>query len=95
MTAPMPADALPVPARFRVTAEACPGLLPRLLQPLARRDLTPDALNATREGEVMRAEITLHAIPAGMVHLVAGNLGQVVGVLAVAVETGGALRAAA
>ncbi|WP_254453352.1 hypothetical protein [Siccirubricoccus sp. G192] len=69
--------------RFHVLAEACPGLLPRLLQPLARRDLVPDAFQARREGELMRAEITLHAMPAEMVHLVAGNLGQVVGVLEV------------
>ncbi len=84
-----------VPARFLVTAEASPGLLPRLLQPFAKRDLTPDAVHATREGEAMRAELALHAMPAEMVHLVAGNLGQVVGVLSVRTELAPALRAAA
>ena len=69
-----------VPARFAVLAEASPGLLSRLLQPLAKRDLVPDLVLARREGEMLRVEIALDAMPAGMVHLVAGNLGQVVGV---------------
>ena len=70
-----------VPARFHVLADASPGLLSRLLQPLAKRDLVPDLLLARREGEAMRVEIALDAMPAGMVHLVAGNIAQVVGVI--------------
>jgi acetolactate synthase regulatory subunit len=66
--------------RFHVLADTCPGLLPRLLHPLAKRDLVADAFHATREGDATRVEMALHAMPAGMVHLVAGNLGQVVGV---------------
>ncbi len=73
-------DAL-VPARFVLLAEPSPGLLPRLLQPLAKRDLVPDLLLARREGDTIRVELALEAMPAGMVHLVAGNLAQVVGVL--------------
>ncbi len=69
-----------VAARFLVLADASPGLLSRLLQPFAKRDLTPDAVRATRQGEIMRAEIALHAVEAGYVHLIAGNLGQVIGV---------------
>ena len=69
-----------VAARFAVLAEASPGLLSRLLQPLAKRDLVPDLVLARREGEMLRVEIALDAMPAGMVHLVAGNLAQVVGV---------------
>jgi hypothetical protein len=69
-----------VPARFHLLAEASPGLLPRLLQPFAKRDLVPDLLLARREGDAMRVEIALDAMPAGMVALVAGNLSQVVGV---------------
>ncbi len=72
--------------RYVVLAEASPGLLPRLLQPLAKRDLTPDSLQARRDGELMRVELLLHAAPAEMVPLVAGNLGQVVGVLEVALH---------
>jgi hypothetical protein len=83
----------PVSAHFHLLAEASPGLLPRLLQPFAKRDLVPDLMLARREGEAMRVEIAIDAIPAGMVHLVAGNLAQVVGVIELA---GGAeaLRAA-
>ena len=78
-----------VAARFLVLADASPGLLSRLLEPLAKRDLTPDAVRAVREerdGDSMRAELVLHAMPACMVHLVAGNLGQVVGVRSVRTE---------
>jgi hypothetical protein len=84
-----------VAVRYLVAAEPSPGLLVRLLQPLARRDLAADALHAVRDGETLRAEIILHAMPAEMVHLVAGNLGQVIGVLSVRVEQPGGLRAAA
>lgn len=70
-----------MPARFVLLAEPYPGLLPRLLQPLAKRDLVPDLLLARREGDTIRVEIAFEAMPAGMVHLVAGNLAQVVGVL--------------
>jgi hypothetical protein len=83
----VPAECL-VPARFLVLADASPGLLSRLLEPLARRDLIPDALRATHDParEAMQAEILLHAMPQGMVHLVAGNLGQVIGVRGVRTE---------
>jgi len=84
-----------VTARFLVTADVSPGLLPRLLQPLAKRDLMPDAMHALRDGDVMHAELLLQAMPAEMVHLVAGNLGQVVGVHEVRVERPAGLRVAA
>ncbi len=69
-----------VAVRFMLDAEASPGLLPRLLQPFARRDLTPDRMWSHRNGEVMHVEIALEAMPGEMVHLVEGNLWQVVGV---------------
>lgn len=79
--------------RFTVTADPDPGLLPRLLQPFAKRDLTPDLFEARLtdvppsgappSGGVMRIDIALAAMPAEMVHLVLGNLGQIVGVTAV------------
>lgn len=69
-----------VPARFTLLAEASPGLLSRLLQPLAKRDLVPDLVLARRDADAMRVEIVLEAMPAGKVHLVAGNLAQVIGV---------------
>jgi hypothetical protein len=73
-------SALFVSASFHVLADTCPGLLPRLLQPLAKRDLIADDFRARREGDATVVEVALHAMPAEMVHLVAGNLGQVVGV---------------
>jgi hypothetical protein len=66
--------------RFTVVADASPGLLPRLLQPFAKRDLTPDSLEAYRDGSDVRVEIAMHAMPAEVLHLVEGNLRQMVGV---------------
>lgn len=84
-----------VAARFTVTADATPGLLSRVLEPFAKRDLIPDAVRASREGEALRAEITLQAMPLGMVHLVAGNLGQIIGVRRVEAMEGRVVRLAA
>ena len=86
-----------VPARFVVVAEASPGLLSRLLEPLAKRDLVPDGVRAAhdRAAGTMRAEIALHAMPAEMVHLVAGNMGQVIGVQRVRTDLPQALADAA
>jgi hypothetical protein len=83
--------------RFHVVADADPGLLPRLLQPFAKRDLTPDAFDSRRSGEQMRVEIVMAAMPAEMVHLVEGNLRQTVGVVSVAQrqEITGVVRRAA
>lgn len=69
-----------VPVRFMLDAEASPGLLPRLLQPFARRDLTPDRMWSHRNGDTVHVEIAMEAMPLEMLHLVEGNLGQVVGV---------------
>jgi len=79
-------------ARFTVLAEAYPGLLSRVLEPLAKRDLVPDRLRAQREGEYLRVEIGLDAMPLEMLHLVAGNLGQIVGVLRVEAMEGRHIR---
>lgn len=84
-----------VAARFTVTADAFPGLLCRVLGPFAKRDLVPDAVRATRKGDAMRAEISLTAMPLGMVHLVAGNLGQIIGVRRVEAMEGRVVRLAA
>jgi len=84
-----------VAARFTVVAEASPGLLSRILQPLARRGLMPDSLRATRQGETMRTEIALDAMPRCMVQLVAGNLGQIIGVHRVEAMEGRIARLAA
>ena len=83
--APVAATVAPTGAvRFVVRAEASPSLLPRLLQPFAKRDLTPDDMRSRRLGEILRVEIELDAPPDGVVHLIEGNLRQVVGVIEVA-----------
>lgn len=82
-------------ARFTVLAEAYPGLLSRVLEPLAKRDLVPDRVRAQREGDCLRVEIGLDAMPVDMLHLVAGNLGQIVGVLRVEAMEGRHIRLAA
>ena len=82
---------------FTVTADVDAGLLPRLLQPFARRDLTPDAFDYRRDGCAVRIEIGMARMPAEMVHLVRGNLEQTIGVHAVVCrqEITGSVRRAA
>jgi len=81
--------------RFLLDADACPGLFPRLLQPFARRDLTPDRMWSHRSGDVMHVEIAHEAMPDDEVHLVEGNLRQVVGVHQVILVRSEARRQAA
>jgi hypothetical protein len=69
--------------RFLLDADSSPGLLSRLLQPYARRDLTPDRMWSHRSGDTIHVEIAMDAMPSEMVHLVEGNLQQVVGVRSV------------
>jgi hypothetical protein len=66
--------------RFLIDADCAPGLLSRLLQPFAKRDLVPDRMWSHRTGDTMHVEIAMEAMPAEVVHLVEGNLSQVVGV---------------
>ena len=73
-----------VAVRFMLDADCSPGLLPRLLQPFAKRDLVPDRMWSHRAGETMHVEIAMEAMPGDAVHLVEGNLRQVVGVRSVA-----------
>ena len=69
-----------VSVRFLLDADASPGLLSRLLQPFAKRDLVPDRMWSHRSGETMHVELAMDEMPAEVVHLVEGNLRQVVGV---------------
>jgi hypothetical protein len=81
MSADLSADACAtVAVRFLLDADCSPGLLPRLLQPYAKRDLVPDRMWSHRSGDVIHVEIAMEAMPAEVVHLVEGNLRQVVGV---------------
>lgn len=85
----------PVAVRFMVDADASPGLLLRLLHPFARRDLTPDRMWSHCAGDTMHVEIAHSAVPAEEVHLIAGNLRQVIGVHQVTEVRPNAVRAVA
>ncbi|HET7881734.1 MAG TPA: hypothetical protein VFL55_12670 [Acetobacteraceae bacterium] len=85
----------PVSVRFMLDVDATPGLLPRLLQPFARRDLVPDRMWSHRAGDAMHVEIAMTEMPCEMVHPVEGNLRQVVGVRSVTRVRSAALREAA
>ena len=81
--------------RFMMDAHPSPGLLPRLLQPFAKRDLTPDRMWSHRNGEVVHVEIAMEAMPCEFVNLVEGNLRQIVGVIQVVQVRPAAARQAA
>jgi hypothetical protein len=70
----------PCSVRFMLDAEVEPGLLQRLLQPFAKRDLVPDRMWSHRLHDTLHVEIAMDAMPGDVVHLVEGNLRQVVGV---------------
>ena len=69
--------------RFMLDADVSPGLLSRLLQPYAKRDLIPDRMWSHRAGDTIHVEIAMEAMPVEVVHLVEGNLSQIVGVRSV------------
>ncbi len=69
-----------VHVRFLLEADASAGLLPRVLQPFAKRDLTPDRMWSHRAGDTIHIEIAVEAMPEAEIHLVEGNLHQIVGV---------------
>jgi hypothetical protein len=86
------AEAASVSVRFMLDADPAPGLLPRLLQPFAKRDLTPDRMWAHRTDDTMHVEVACEAMPGDVVHLVEGNLRSVVGVRSVTLIVPAALR---
>ena len=78
----------PFTTRFDLRAEHSPGHLPRLLQPFAKRDVTPDLFQSRRMEAEMDITITCHDLEPGMAALIAGNLGQVIGVTRVLMTPG-------
>lgn len=82
LTASDPSGEMPsvLSVRFLLDADTSPGLLPRLLQPYAKRDLVPDRMWSHRAGDTLHVEIAMEAMPSEYVHLVEGNLRQTVGV---------------
>lgn len=81
----LPSDPPCRPVRFELLADAEPGVLSRVLAPFARRDLVPDDFRSRRIGDALRVEIGMAEMPSGTLHLVEGNLRQVVGVRRLAV----------
>ena len=69
-----------VSVRFMLDAEASPGLLPRLLQPFAKRDLVPDRMWSHRSALGLHVEIALAEVEEQVAALIEGNLRQTVGV---------------
>jgi hypothetical protein len=84
-----------VAVRFMLDADASPGLLSRLLQPFGRRDLIPDRMWSHRAGDTVHVEIAMEAMPAEVVHLVEGNLRQIIGVRSLTQVRPGAILEAA
>ncbi len=90
-----PAAPADPPVRFVLDADADPALLPRLLQPFAKRGLLPDRMWSHRSGRVLHVEIALEAIPVEVMPLVEGTLRQIVGVRSVTRVQPGRLHAVA
>jgi len=84
-----------VAVTFTVHACAEPGMLPRLLQPFAKRDETPDHMQARREGDDLFVELRLDQADLQVARLILGNLQQVIGVVAVSLREAPSLAAAA
>jgi hypothetical protein len=79
---------------FHLLADAEPGLLGRVVMPFARRDLTPDRVQARRNGECMTLQVAMDAMPAELLDGVEGNLRQIVGMRRVEVAWRASLRMA-
>lgn len=95
MSPDLPLAAATHPVRFLLSADCSPGLLPRLLEPFARRDLIPDQVSARRNGSAVEVEIAVAAMPGEMLPYVEGNLRQVIGLRGLRRETAGLVMAAA
>ena len=71
--------------QYRMTADADPGLLPRVLQVLAKRSLVPEIFRAERRtgDDGLSVELHIPAIEPGKAQHVAACLRETVGVRAV------------
>ncbi|HRD74821.1 MAG TPA: hypothetical protein PK264_02610 [Hyphomicrobiaceae bacterium] len=80
-SAPLARDA--VAAHFVVVAQAEPGLLPRLVEPVAKLGFVPSRVHASREagdGSEMTVDLRLTDVPARTAELVGMALRAIVGV---------------
>jgi len=72
-----------VAAQFVVVAQAEPGLLPRLVEPVAKLGFVPSRVHASREagdGSEMTVDLRLSNVPARAAELVGMALRAIVGV---------------
>jgi acetolactate synthase small subunit len=72
--------------RFSLSVTVEAGVLPRVLQILARRDITPARVLARQSGGLLHIDLVLRDASPEDCHLVHGNLRQVVGVHSLARE---------
>jgi len=80
------ADAPSAATRLTVTADADPGLLPRMLETVLRRGATPVAVDARMESDSWRVAMTLDGLLHAEIRHVAAGLSGLIGVRAVTVE---------
>lgn len=64
---------------FTLTADAAPGLLPRVLNPFAKRDVIPHAMEALRCGDTCRVTIECRDLDPVDARLIRGDLMRMVG----------------
>jgi hypothetical protein len=76
------ADDAPRLRRFSILAQAEPGLLPRLIEPLAKRGLVPTRLEAIAEGATLRATLSVE-LDGAAARLLGASLRAIVGVATV------------
>lgn len=79
--------------RFVLSADPSPGLLPRLLEPFARRDLIPDRVTARSNGSAMLVEIAMQQMPGEMLPYIEASLRQVIGLRGLVRESANAAAA--
>ncbi|GAB4193075.1 MAG: hypothetical protein OHK0024_33300 [Thalassobaculales bacterium] len=81
---------------YSVLASPDPGLLSRVLEPFAKRGLTPQRFHAVAAGGEVTVDIQLGDVEAEVADLIAANLRQIVCVAAVLTSVrGGAGRLSA
>jgi hypothetical protein len=73
--------------RFTVLGAAEPGLLPRLIEPFAKRGLVPRRFEAAEEAGSLRVSVTAE-LDADTAALIAATLRATVGVAAVLAQQG-------
>lgn len=81
------ADDAARPRRLIVLGAAEPGLLPRLIEPFAKRGLVPHRLEAEAEGGSLRVSLAAE-LDAATAARIAASLRATVGVAAVLAEPG-------